>query len=120
MRPSTIVLSVTVICFVGDPQRMLFEMRRVLKPQGAAVIGFIDRASPLGRSYEARKNDDIFYRDAVFRSAREIEILLGRAGFGALEWLQTLSAPPGAEQEAETPRPGYGEGGFVVVRARRD
>ncbi len=114
------VLSVTVICFVGDPRRMLFETHRVLKPQGAAVIGFIDRASPLGHSYEARKNDDIFYRDAVFRSAGEIEILLGRAGFGALEWLQTLSAPPGAEHEAEPPRPGYGEGGFVVVGARRD
>ena len=38
------LLAVTTICFVDDAQRMLTEARRVLRPNGQLVIGFIDRA----------------------------------------------------------------------------
>lgn len=45
-------LVVTTLCFVDSPERMLSEARRVLKPDGRLVIGFIDRASDIGRDYE--------------------------------------------------------------------
>jgi ubiquinone/menaquinone biosynthesis C-methylase UbiE len=45
-------LIVTTICFVDDARAMLSEACRVLKPEGALVLGFIDRTSRLGRHYE--------------------------------------------------------------------
>lgn len=39
---------VTTICFVDSPEQMLSEARRVLRPDGRLVIGFIDRESELG------------------------------------------------------------------------
>lgn len=113
------ILLVTVICFVDDAGRMLREARRVLKPGGRVVIGFIDRESPVGRRYEARKHESVFYRDATFFSAAEVEHLLTETGFGDLEWVQTLTERPGEAAGAEPFSPGRGEGSFLVVRARR-
>src|SRR5690606_16354886 len=69
-------LIVTTICFVDDARAMLAEARRVLRPEGAVVIGFIDRTSRLGRHYEAHRDESVFYRDAVFFSADEVDRLL--------------------------------------------
>jgi hypothetical protein len=99
---------------------MLREARRVLKPKGAAVIAFIDRASHLGREYDAGKAESRFYREAVFLSAGEVDRLLARAGFGARVWRQTLSEPLTQAAKIEEPRAGFGEGAFVVVKASRD
>jgi SAM-dependent methyltransferase len=62
-------LVVTTICFVDDAAAMLAEARRVLKPGGELVIGFIDRTSDLGRHYLAHREENVFYRDARFYSA---------------------------------------------------
>jgi SAM-dependent methyltransferase len=112
-------LVVTTICFVEDAAAMLAEARRVLKPGGALVIGFIDRASALGREYEAHRAQNVFYRDARFYSADEVERLLGAAGFGAPAWAQTLFRPLQEILEIEPLRAGRGAGSFVVVRASR-
>lgn len=63
-----LVLLVTVICFVDDVPALFRETRRVLQSGGHLVLGFIDRDSPLGRSYEARKETNRFYRAAHFYS----------------------------------------------------
>jgi SAM-dependent methyltransferase len=113
-------LVVTTICFVEDAAAMLAEARRVLKPGGALMIGFIDRASALGREYEAHRAENVFYRDARFYTGDEVERLLGAAGFGPPVWAQTLFSPLAQMREIEPLRAGRGEGSFVVVKSGRD
>ena len=60
------VVLVTVICFLRDPFLALTEATRVLKPGGQLLIGMIDKDSPLGRSYEAHKQESTFYRAGHF------------------------------------------------------
>jgi SAM-dependent methyltransferase len=112
-------LIVTTLCFVEDAAAALAEARRVLRPSGALVVGFIDRSSALGRRYLAHQAQDVFYRGAKLRSAGEVERLLRAAGFGGPSWAQTLSAPPEETREIEPLRSGHGQGGFVVVKASR-
>ncbi len=111
------VLMVTVLCFFDDVSGSLREAHRILRPEGQLVIAFIDRNTPLGRSYEERKRESPFYRDATFYSAREVLAFLARAGFRTETVLQTIFRDPGTMEDAEPVREGYGEGCFVVVRA---
>ena len=59
-------LVVTTLCFVSDAAAMAREARRVLRPSGALVIGFIDRESALGLHSLASRADNVFCRDARF------------------------------------------------------
>lgn len=112
-------LAVTTLCFVHDPRAVLVEARRVLKAGGALVVGCIDRASALGREYEARKDESMFYREAKFCSGDQLERLLLDAGFGAPVWAQTLFRPLAEIRAVEPMRAGRGEGAFVVVKAEK-
>jgi len=111
---------VTTLCFVDSPAGMLAEARRVLKAGGTLVIGFIDRESPLGRAYQAHKAESVFYREATFHSADEVERLLLEAGFSIEAWAQTLSRPLDQARDIEALRSGRGACAFVVVQARND
>ena len=112
-------LCVTTICFVDDAAAMLREAYRVLQPDGVLVIGFIDRTSGLGQHYLAHQAENVFYRDATFFSAAEVEQLLKDTGFTAPRWVQTLSKTLDETREIEALRAGYGNGAFVVVRSQR-
>ena len=112
-------LLVTTICFVDDPQGMLNEAHRVLKPGTPIVIGFIDRNSTLGQYYLDHQAENVFYSEATFYSAPEVEKLLRNTGFANQIWGQTLSKPLDEIQEIEHFSAGIGQGAFVVVRAVR-
>ena len=112
-------LSVTTICYVDDVGAMLQEAYRVLKPGGKLVIGFIDRTSKLGQHYLAHQADNVFYREATFFSATEVEQLLNNTGFIQPVWVQTLSKMPEEIYEIEPMHSNYGEGAFVVVRVKK-
>lgn len=112
-------LVVTTICFVDSPARMLAEARRVLRPGGRLVIGFIDRKSALGQDYLAHQAKNVFYREATFYSADEVEQLLLETGFLIDDWGQTLTRPLLKTQEIEPLRAGRGQSAFVVVTATR-
>ncbi len=115
-----VVLLVTVICFVDDVPILLQELRRVLKPSGHLIIGFINRNSTLGRLYESRKETSAFYRDARFYSVEDVARWVQDAGFGSLRFCETLFGD--AEQlelsDMEV-RDGYGNGAFVVLGAQK-
>ena len=112
-------LVVTTICFVDSPAQMLAEARRVLKPGGRLIVGFIDRASSLGQDYLAHQAENVFYRAATFYSAAEVEGLLLARGFAIDAWAQTLARPLAETREIEPLRAGYGACAFVVVAATR-
>jgi SAM-dependent methyltransferase len=112
-----IVLMVTTLCFFDDVEGAMREAYRVLSPAGSLVIGFIDRESPLGKEYEEHKSEHPFYRDATFRSAREVAAILKRAGFRTLSFCQTIFRDPNGMDGPDPVREGHGAGCFAVVRA---
>jgi SAM-dependent methyltransferase len=110
-------LLVTVICFVEDVALLLRETRRALRTGGRIVIGFIDRNSALGQLYESRKDASKFYRDARFYSVAQVAEWTRQAGFGGIQFCQTLCGLPG--EMSDQVRDGYGEGAFVVLSAQK-
>ena len=51
-----LVLMVTTLCFLDDPPTAFKEIERVLEESGKLLLGFVDKDSPLGKLYEAKKN----------------------------------------------------------------
>lgn len=113
------VLMVTAICFVDDVRQACGELFRVLKPGGAAVLGFVDRDSPLGQRYVAERDASPFYREATFYSTQELIEALHTVGFRQLATAQTLSAGLDAATAVEPSRSGHGQGGFVALHAMK-
>ncbi|HHF7373778.1 methyltransferase domain-containing protein [Legionella pneumophila serogroup 1] len=112
------VLLNTVLCYLDLPLAALLEAKRVLKPNGKLIIGMIDKNSMLGRQYEATKQDNPFYRHAHFYSVNEVLELLHEINFKEEDFYQTLFLPIEAILTPDVIKPGYGEGGYVVLSAR--
>jgi len=110
-------LMVTTICFLDDVERSFLEVRRVIRPGGSFVVGFVDRDSPLGKVYERHKHENAFYRDATFYSAKEVISHLERAGYAHIEAIQTVFGKLSGIDLIQDFKEGHGQGGFVVLRA---
>jgi len=112
-------LMVTTVCFLDDLDMAFHEAYRILKPYGTFVIGFVDKNSPIGRSYEQRKDESLFYRDATFYSVDDLVLHLKTAGFTSFRFCQTLFGPVEEMREPSPVKKGYGEGSFVVIEANK-
>lgn len=112
-----LTLMVTAICFVDDAHATAREIKRVLRPGGRAVFGFVDQNSPLGKTYEQFKEENVFYRDATFYSTDQVIGILNDVGMEIMSVRQTVYGDLESITEPQRPRPGYGEGGFVVLEA---
>lgn len=76
------VFIIVTLCFVEDPEAVLRESWRVLRPQGKLYLGFIPKDSPLGQEYIKKAHrGHRFYSMARFFSMKEIRDLLERNGF---------------------------------------
>jgi len=113
------VLMVTVVFLLEDVDAAFREARRVLKPGGALVVGFIDKNSDLGAVYERRKDESTFYGGARLISSEDMSTCLKGAGFRDLAFVQTLFRLPEDLDEEDPVEAGYGRGSFVVVRGQR-
>ena len=113
------VLFVTTVCFLDSLTLAFEEAFRILKPGGIVVIGFIEKDSPLGRIYQRRKAESRFYRDATFHTAAEVIQILETTGFIDFSFVQTLLSEHEQIDIAQPVIEGYGDGAFVVVRAKK-
>jgi SAM-dependent methyltransferase len=111
-----LALMVTTICFLDDVEAAFGEVHRILKDRGTFVVGFIDKDSPVGRSYRRRAKDSAFYSIATFYTAGEITRLLTQSGFRDIATVQTIFAGARRKQRVEPVKDGCGEGSFLVVR----
>ncbi len=114
------VLMVTTICFLDDVKKAFKEVKRVLKKNGRFIIGFVDEKSPLGQTYSEKKDNSVFYKDAVFYSTDDVLSLLKEFNFINIEVVQTVFGDLSEINKVQNFKEGYGEGGFVVIKAERD
>jgi len=108
---------IITLCFVKDPVKVLIEAKRVLKKRGKVIIGIIDKDSFLGRFYQRGKSP--FYRQAHFFGVKEVANFLKMTDFGRISYYQTIYKFPDKMNSVEKPKKGFGEGGFVVVSAKK-
>ncbi|MBW2328547.1 MAG: methyltransferase domain-containing protein [Deltaproteobacteria bacterium] len=109
------------LCFLGDPDRVLVECRRVLKNDGRLVIGQIPAQSYWGQQLEnKKKKGNPFYKHARFYTIEDTLTMLQQAGFALLESYSTLLGPPGSAKKPEVVQQGINEqAGFCVLVAEK-
>lgn len=109
-------LMVMTLCFLTNVDRGIIEICRILKPGGTIIIGFIDKDSPLGRHYEKTKHHRKFLKKATFFSSKQVADFLIDAGFGALEFRQTLFKPLEQITDLEPVLEGCDKGSYIVIK----
>ena len=110
-------LIVLTIWLVDNPLRVLKEAARVLKKRGALILGLLDRESSWGKFYERKAAKSPFYKCPHFFSPKEILQIFRDISMEFKAAFQTLLQPPPDVKYEEEPMRGYGQGGFVVLKA---
>jgi ubiquinone/menaquinone biosynthesis C-methylase UbiE len=113
------VFMVVTLCFVDKPVKVLKEASRVLKADGAVILGLILKESPWASFYrEKGEAGNIFYRIAKFYSFEELKAMSGKAGLEIVEVSSTMfQSPTENPLSLEPPKSGYfREAGFVTVK----
>lgn len=111
------VLMATCISYFEELRPPFLEANRVLKHGGTFVVGFIDKSSIIGKYYEEKRQSSKFYRQAIFYTPDRVAEEIQKAGFGRIEYSQTLFKVLDDIKEFEPAQPGYGKGSFVVIKA---
>ena len=110
------VLFVT-ICHLNNVERAFEEAHRVLKEGGSVLVGFLDKNQSIAKQYIEKRHQSTFYAKATFHTVTRIKALLKESGFKDFEFNQTLFGNLDEIKEVQSPKEGFGEGSFVVVRA---
>ncbi len=85
------VLMIVTLCFLKDPLKAFYEIKRVLKIKGKLIVGAVFRDSLWGEFYENKKIEGHpFYRYAIFYSFQEFEEMILKVGFKVQRILGTL------------------------------
>ena len=113
------VLMVTSICFVDDIYKSFQEVHRVLKDDRFLIIGFVDKNSPVGKFYLEHKDENIFYKDAVFYGTEELHKILKNTGFSIHQTWQTVFGMVNEINEVQNVLKGFGKGSFVVIMVKK-
>lgn len=113
------VLIATGAPMISDLSPAFGEAARVLGAAGRLVLGFVDRDSPLGRAYEARRSESVFYRSVTFRRVQGVVSALSLSGFSNPVFTQTLFHDPARLTAPDTVLEGCGSGSFIAVSATR-
>ena len=90
-----------------------------MKHKGSIIIGFIDKDKEIGQTYEKKRYESTFFKNATFYTVAHITRLLNDAGFKNLVFSQTLFGSLDEINEVQLPKEGSGEGSFVIVRASK-
>lgn len=113
------VLMAFCISYFEDLSTAFSEARRVLKNGGTLIVGFINKDSLIGKYYEQRKPESVFYRQANFYSVKRITSELKKLGFKNFQYSQTLFHALDDINEFEPAKPGYGKGSFVLIKVTK-
>lgn len=111
-------LMVTTVCFLDDIYKSFYEVNRILSKNGYFIIGFVDKISPLGKLYQEGKEESTFYKNAKFYSTKELLGILKNTGFEIKEIYQTIYGKLNEIKQVQDVKPFYGEGSFVVIKAK--
>lgn len=112
------VLFVT-LCHLDNIKHALAEANRVLKHKGSVLIGFLDKEKSIAKQYLEKRHRSTFFAKANFYTVDRIQTLLKETGFKDLEFNQTLFGDLDEIKEVQMPKPGFGAGSFVVVKATK-
>jgi ubiquinone/menaquinone biosynthesis C-methylase UbiE len=106
--------------FLREPARVLTECRRVLRPEGRLVNGYLDRGGKWGRSYiEKAEAGHPLFSQAHFDAHETVRRQTEAAGFRITLVVSTLFSGPDEPQVVEAPAAGFVPGAsFVVIAAR--
>jgi ubiquinone/menaquinone biosynthesis C-methylase UbiE len=113
------VLIVTTICFFDDIETAFKEVHRVLKAKGQLIIGFVDKNSFLGKVYQQKKEQSVFYNKATFYSTEEVLVYLKKIGFSDFSFFQTVFNASAKINRIDAVEVGYGKGSFVVINSKK-
>lgn len=113
------ILIVFTIEFVDDPHLFLKEASRTLKKKGAFILGMFDRNSRWGKFYEKQMAQSKAYSTFRSRAPKEILEIFENIDIEFKEVFQTLFHPPPDIKKTEEPRRGFGQGGVVVIKAKK-
>ncbi len=111
------VLMASCINYFEKLNPVFREANRVLKVGGTLIVGCIDKNSTIGKSYEDKRQESVFYKQALFYPVEKVAREIQKAGFTKLEFTQTLFENLDDINAFEPATPGHGEGSFVVIKA---
>ena len=111
------VLMASCISYFYNMKKAFSEAHRVLKKNGALIIGFIEKDSLIGKMYEEKRQRSRFYRQANFYSLAKVLAVLKSCQFHQFTIAQTLFGNLDEIHAYQPARPGYGEGSYLVIKA---